>query len=302
LYIKENVDLYITGSNAYLLSGELATLLTGRYIETNIIPLSFAEYYSFSAEKSPNLSKIDTLANFLVEGGMPEYHNQKKISQKQANNFLKSVISTIIEKDIFERYRINNKHDFNKIIDFVIDSVGSFVSPRSISDTLRSQGTIIDKQTTAKYLDFMCDAFLLYKVPRFEIKGKGLLQTLNKYYIVDSGFGKVRLTKDMKKDIGHWLENAVFFELLRRNREVYVGKIHEKEVDFVVIDNDGYTAYYQVAWTTQNPETLARELAPLEAIKDSNQKILLTADIDTNPSYNGIRKLNVADWFLYNNL
>jgi len=181
LFIKKNCDVYITGSNAYLLSGELATLLTGRYIEISILPLQFVEYYDFMSSFSPNLSKMEYLANFLQEGGMPEYLKQKNIGLKQADDFVRSILNTIIEKDIFLRLNITNKHDFNKIIDFVFDSVGSYVSPRSISDTLRTNGTVVDKQTVAKYLDALCDVFLIYKVPRYEIKGKGLLQTLNKY-------------------------------------------------------------------------------------------------------------------------
>ncbi|MDR2972261.1 MAG: ATP-binding protein [Bacteroidales bacterium] len=298
LFIKKNVDLYVTGSNAHLLSGELATLLTGRYIETSILPLQFVEYYDNIAVKSPNLSKMDSLANYTIEGGIPEYYNQQKISQKQADDFVKSVLNTIIEKDIFARLNIRDKHNFNKIIDFVFDSVGSFVSPRSISDTLRTHGTVVDKETAAKYIDSLCDAFLLYKVPRYEIKGKGLLQTLNKYYLVDPCFRKVRLKRSMQKDRSHWLENMVYLELLRRYRDVYVGKIDNKEVDFVVTDHEGYTSYYQVAWTTINDETLERELASLNAIKDSNPKYLLTMDVDFNPVYNGIRKLNVVDWLL----
>jgi predicted AAA+ superfamily ATPase len=323
LFIKKNVDLYVTGSNAYLLSGELATLLTGRYIETNILPLQFVEYYYFIYQKPPNFTKIESLAitniqnteyknhttlsrveiltDFVQEGGIPEYYNQKKISQKQAGNFVESVLNTIIEKDIFQRLTIKDKHNFNKIIDFVFDSVGSYVSPRSISDTLRTQGTIIDKEAVARYLDAMCDAFLIYKVPRYEIKGKGLLQTLNKYYLVDPCLRKVRLKREMIKDHSHWLENAVYFELLRRYRNVFIGKKDNLEVDFVCIDHDGYTSYYQVSWTTENPETLERELASLKAINDSNPKYLLTTDIDFNPVYDGIRKLNVVDWLLQNN-
>jgi len=299
LFIKKNCDVYVTGSNAYLLSGELATLLTGRYIETSILPLQFSEYYDFIALKPPNLSKMENLAVFITEGGVPEYFNQKQINQKQADDFIKSVLSTIIEKDIFTRLQVNDKHNFNKIIDFVFDSVGSFVSPRSISDTLRSHGTVVDKEAVARYLDALCDVFLLYKVPRYEIKGKGLLQTLNKYYLVDPCFRKVRLKREMKKDISHWLENMVYLELLRRYKDVYVGKIDNKEVDFVVTDHDGYTSYYQVAWTTMSTETLERELASLNAIKDSNPKYLLTTDLDLNPVYNGIRKLNVVDWLLF---
>ena len=302
LYIKPNVDVYITGSNAYLLSGELATLLTGRYIEINILPLQFAEYYQFILSKSPNLSKQEILANFIHYGGIPEYNKQLNISEKQADLFAQSVLKTIVEKDIFQRLNITNKHDFNKIIDFVFDSVGSYVSPRSISDTLRSNGTIIDKQTVAKYLDALCEAYLIYKVPRFEIKGKGLLQTLNKYYVVDPCFAKVRLKKAILKDRSHWLENMVYLELLRQNKEVFIGKRHNLEVDFVAIDYNDYTSYYQVAWTTANVDTLERELASLKAIKDSTPKYLLTTDVDFNPVYDGIRKLNVIDWMLHNSM
>ena len=302
LYIKPNVDVYITGSNAYLLSGELATLLTGRYIEINTLPLQFAEYYQFILSKSPNLSKQEILANFIHYGGIPEYNKQLNISEKQADLFAQSVLKTIVEKDIFQRLNITNKHDFNKIIDFVFDSVGSYVSPRSISDTLRSNGTIIDKQTVAKYLDALCEAYLIYKVPRFEIKGKGLLQTLNKYYVVDPCFAKVRLKKAILKDRSHWLENMVYLELLRQNKEVFIGKRHNLEVDFVAIDYNDYTSYYQVAWTTENADTLERELASLKAIKDSTPKYILTTDVDFNPVYDGIRKLNVIDWMLNNSM
>ena len=198
LFIKKNCDVYITGSNAYLLSGELATLLTGRYIETSILPLQFAEYYDFMLMKSPNLSKTESLGIYTVEGAVPEYFNQKNISQKQADNFMQSVLNTIIEKDIFQRLNIKDKYDFNKIIYFVFDSVGSYVSPHSISNTLRTHGTTVDNKTVARYLDALCDAFLLYKASRYDIKGKQLLWTLHKYYLVDPCFRKVRLKRDMK--------------------------------------------------------------------------------------------------------
>lgn len=300
LYIKPNVDVYITGSNAYMLSGELATLLTGRYVEINLLPLQFSEYYDFMVLKSPNLSKNEILANFIYYGGIPEYHKQLSISEKQADLFADSILKTIIEKDILQRLNITNKHDFNKIVDFIFDTVGSYVSPRSISDTLRSNGTVVDKETVAKYLDALCEAYLIYKVPRFEIKGKGLLQTLNKYYVVDPCFAKVRLKKAVLKDRSHWLENMVYLELVRRNKDVFIGKRNNLEVDFVVMDYSGYTSYYQVSWTTENADTLERELASLRAIKDSTPKYLLTTDVDFNPVYDGIRKLNVIDWMLQN--
>ena len=300
LYIKPNVDVYITGSNAYMLSGELATLLTGRYVEINLLPLQFSEYYNFMLSKSPNLSKQEILANYIYYGGIPEYIKQLNINEKQADLFAQSILKTIVEKDIFQRLNITNKHDFNKILDFIFDTVGSYVSPRSISDTLRSNGTIVDKQTVAKYLDALCEAYLIYKVPRFEIKGKGLLQTLNKYYAVDPCFAKVRLKKTILKDRSHWLENMVYLELIRINKEVFIGKRNNLEVDFVAIDYNDYTSYYQVAWTTENSDTLERELASLRAIKDSTPKYLLTTDVDFNPVYDGIRKLNVIDWMLQN--
>lgn len=149
LYIKKNCDVYITGSNAYLLSGELATLLTGRYIELNMLPLQYFEFQNYMRLKSPNLSKLETLAVYCMEGGIPEYFKQKNISQKQADEFVRSILNTIVEKDIFQRLEVRDKHNFNKIIDFVFDSVGSFVSPRSISDTLRTHGTRIDKEAVA---------------------------------------------------------------------------------------------------------------------------------------------------------
>jgi biotin operon repressor len=251
------------------------------------------------SSKPPNLSKLESLAVYATEGAIPEYLTLREIQQEKADDFVRGVLNTIIEKDILQRLDIRDKHNFNKIIDFVLDSVGSFVSPRSISDTLRTNGFVVDKEAVAKYLDAMCEAFLLHKVPRYEIKGKGLLQTLNKYYLVDPCFRRVRLRRDMKKDIPHWLENVVYFELLRRNRDVYIGKFRDKEIDFVVTDRNGYTSYYQVAWTTMNrPETLERELAPLRSINDSNPKFLLTTDIDVNPVYDGIQKLNVMDWLL----
>jgi predicted AAA+ superfamily ATPase len=170
--------------------------------------------------------------------------------------------------------------------------------PNSIANTLTSMGDRVNKETASNYLACLTDAMLMYKVPRYEIKGKGLLQTLNKYYVVDPAFRRIRLNKKPDADTGHLLESAVYFELLRRSKEVYIGKVQEYEVDFIVVGWDGYTSYYQVAQSTFSPDVLERELRPLKAIGDSNPKYLLTMDIDMNPVYEGIRKLNVADWML----
>jgi predicted AAA+ superfamily ATPase len=319
LFIKKNVDLYITGSNAYLLSGELATLLTGRYIEISALPFSFDEYWQFnlnsqnlsknesfrnlgnSSSNPSNLSKMELLGNFTYAGSIPQAVNLSFRNPQQADTLLKGILNTIIEKDIFTRREIYNKPTFQKIVDFLLDSIGSFVSPSSISNAFRSDGIIIDNKTVAQYLEYLASAFLFYKVPRYDIKGKNLLRTLDKYYVADTGFRKARLGKRLEEDRGHLLENVVYLELLRRNREVYVGKMRDKEVDFVVIDKEGYVSYYQVAYLVVDPATLERELAPLRAIRDSNPKYLLSTDLDINPVYDGIRKINVAEWLLERN-
>jgi len=297
LYIKKNADLYITGSNGYLLSGELATLLTGRYIEIEMLPFSFAEYIE-AVPNSSNMPKDELFRNFIFGGGLPQAVEFEEISRKQVDDFLNSVITTVIEKDIYKRKRLYNKPVFHKLTDFLLDSVGSYISPGSISKVFKSEGIVIDNKTVTKYLEYLSSAFLFYKVPRYNIKGKNLLRTLDKYYVVDPGFRKARLGQDADVDRGHLLENAVYLELRRQNRFVYAGKMMDKEVDFVAMDHAGYISYYQVAYSILDEKTLARELTPLEMIKDSNAKYLLSTDWDIDPAYNGIRKLNVINWLL----
>jgi predicted AAA+ superfamily ATPase len=297
LYIKKNVDLYVTGSNGYLLSGELATLLTGRYIEIEMLPFSFSEFMAV-VPHSPNTPKDELFRNFIFCGGLPQAVEYEEIGRKQVDDFLNEVITTVVEKDIFKRWRIYNKPVFHKVTNFLLDSVGSYVSPGSIAKVFKSEGIVIDNKTVSKYLEYLSSAFLFYKVPRYNIKGKNLLRTLDKYYMVDPGFRKARLGTGAESDRGHLLENAVYLELRRRNRYVYVGKMRDKEVAFVAMDHAGYISYYQVAYSVIDEKTLARELAPLEMIKDSNAKYLLSADWDIDPVYNGIRKLNVIDWLL----
>jgi predicted AAA+ superfamily ATPase len=320
LYIKKNCDVYITGSNALLLSGELATLLTGRYIEINILPFSYVEYLEALNlnQNSPNnensailgSSSIDsmvrsmatgdrTLYRYLFEGGLPQAIQLRQVSN-DADEFLRGVLSTIIEKDIYQRHEIYNKDSFNKIIDFAMDSIGSLISSRSISGTFKNEGMTIDHKTVAQYLGYLSSTYLFFKVPRYDVKGKNLLRTLEKYYLVDTGFRRARLKKQAEIDLGHLLENDVYLELRRRYRDVFVGKWNEHEIDFVTVDHAGYISYFQVALTTLGEATLERELRPLLAIKDSNQKYLLTTDFDNNPVYDGIRKLNVVDWLLGN--
>jgi predicted AAA+ superfamily ATPase len=333
LYIKKNCDVYITGSNAYLLSGELATLLTGRYIETEILPFSYAEYLDYLALNpkkedsatandkakflkllkkesfgnlgkngvlSPEMMMNETMFDYIYNGGMPNTVIFEDEEQEMSKDFLRSVLNTIVEKDIFQRHEVYAKPSFQKLIDFLMDSVGSLISPNSIANVFKSEKMPIDNKTVSQYLDYLVISYLFHKVPRYDLKGKNLLRTLDKYYISDTGFRKVRLAKGKTADIGHLLENAVYLELRRRYKNVYVGKWSEHEVDFVAIDSDNNISYYQVAFSTANPETLERELRSLQAIRDSNPKYLLTMDMDFNPVYDGIRKLNVADWMLQN--
>jgi predicted AAA+ superfamily ATPase len=332
LYIKKNVDLYITGSNAYLLSSELATLLTGRYIEVHVLPFSFSEYSAMVANPQkfieivsfadldgiferrrqsglkkpsglsksvpPNLSKDALLMDFIYNGSMPPAVSMRHSAPEQENDFMKAVLNTIIEKDIFRRRDIHNKPAFNKVVDFLFDSIGSYVSPNSIANTLKSDKTGVNNETVANYLNHLAQSYLLYRVPRYDVKGKSLLKTLDKYYLADTGFRKIRLGKRVAEERGRLLENMVYLELRRRNSDVYIGKLYDKEIDFVAIDKKGYVSYYQVAYTVTDEQTLQRELAPLRLIRDSNPKYLLSADRDTDPVYDGIRKYNVADWML----
>jgi predicted AAA+ superfamily ATPase len=264
-----------------------------------MLPFSFIEYTSVLPNPQ-NITKDESFRNFLLSGGIPPAVELNEIGRKQADDFLNGVITSIIEKDIYKRHKIYNKPVFTKLVDFLADSVGSYVSPGAISNIFKSEGIVVDNKTISNYLSYLSSAFLFYKVPRYNIKGKNLLRTLDKYYIVDNGFRSARLEKQANQDRGHLLENAVYLELRRRNRSVYVGKIWDKEVDFVAIDHSGYISYYQVAYSVVDEKTLERELSPLLAIKDSNAKYLLSADWDIDPVYNGIRKLNAIDWLLGN--
>ncbi|MCL2511915.1 MAG: ATP-binding protein, partial [Bacteroidales bacterium] len=304
LFIKKNVDLYVVGSNAYFLSDKFASLFARRYFEIAVLPLQFSEYHDFIAPETSNMPKTASLENYLIEGGVPEYFNRKNIGQKEADEFMRGVLSTLIKKDIFTLLKIKkkrkNRRNFNKMIYCIFDSIGSFSLPNTISNTLHAIGMPMSKTVIARYLDALCDMFLLYRVPHIEIRSNEVLHTFHKYYFVDPCFRKVCfLRQNMQYDITYWLENMVYFELLRRNRDVRVGLIDNKEIDFVATDHSGYTSYYQVSWSTMNKEVLVRELAPLKLVKNSNPKYLLTMDTDSNPVYdNDIRKLNIVDWLL----
>ena len=302
LFIKKNVDLYVISSNASLFSGKFATLFMKEYVEISVLPLQFSEYYDFFASKFSNISKMECLENYLMEGGVPEYLNQKEMGQEEADEFMRGVLDTIIKKEVFTQLKIKKKRKakrkFNRMIYFIFDSLGSFSLPNTIHNAFLNAGTNMTKKAIARHLDALCDMFLLYRAPHFEIRNKELLQTLHKYYFVDPCFRKVCfLRQEMKQGNPYWLENMVYFELLRRNKNVYVGLIDNKEVDFVATDHSGHTSYYQVSWSTTKREVLRRELASLKLIENSNPKYLLTMDMDFTV-YNDIHKVNVVDWLL----
>ena len=295
LYTKKNIDLYVTGSNAYLLSSELATLLTGRYIAINIQPYSFKEY-TLANSNDKNTDRL--FSKYINDSSFPEAVTLSKNNQDLVNDYLQSIYDTVIIKDIATRNKLRNIHNLQRIISFLFDSVGSYVSPTNIAAELNKNSTKnISHNTIIKYLDFLTQSYILYVAPRYDIKGKELLSTNEKYYIVDLGLRNITATNKYDTDLGHKLENVVYFELFRRGGKVYVGKHNDKEIDFVVQKPNNEREYYQVAYTVNDEKTFKREISAFKNIKDNYPKYLLTLDFD-NTSIDGIQKLNVIDWLL----
>jgi len=292
LYVHPNIDLYVTGSNAFLLSSELATLLTGRAYEINVLPFSFAEYLEFTG-KTTNPDRA--FVEYVRTGGFPEAVRLSADGNHFANEYLQMVFKNIYNNDISKRYTIYAEESYQEVIHFLIDSVGSSVSAGRIAKVLTANKKKIDNKTVSKYIDTLVEAYLFYKVNRYDIKGKQHLATLEKYYLVDLGFRNALIGKESTRDAGHLLENIIYLELKRRNNQVWIGKTNNLEVDFVVRNNEGFTQYIQVAQTVQNATTLERELAPFESISDHHEKLLITMDYDTG-TYNGIKKVNAVDW------
>ena len=290
LYIKKNVDEYITGSNANLLSGELATLLSGRYIEIKMLPLSFKEYANYV--QAETLERLYT--NYINKSSMP--YALKLDGQDEVDKYLDSIYNTIIVKDIATRKKISDTAILKSIASFMFSSVGSVLSVKKIADTLTSNGRSISVHTVESYLDSLASSFIFNKVSRYDIKGKQYLQSGDKYYATDVTM-RYALLGRRNIDLGHILENVVYLELVRRNYKVYIGKTGDKEVDFVAENSKG-TTYFQVAYTVRDEKTLERELSALESINDHYPKFILTMDQDPEVDYNGIRRINVLDWLL----
>ena len=294
LYVHPNIDLYVTGSNAFLLSSELATLLTGRAYEINVLPFSFSEFTEFTG-KTENADRA--FADYVRTGGFPEAVRLSIEGNHFVNEYLQTVFKNIYENDISKRHTIYGEKSYQEVINFLIDSVGSSISAGNISKVLTANKNKIDNKTVSKYIDTLVEAYLFYKVNRYDIKGKQHLVTQEKYYLVDLGFRNALLGKELASDAGHLLENIIYLELKRRNYQVWIGKTYNLEVDFVVRDQDGFTQYIQVSQTVQNSITLKRELAPFDSINDHHEKLLITMDYDTG-TYNGVKKINAIDWLL----
>lgn len=292
LYIKDNVDIYITGSNAHMLSSEIATLLSGRYIQIEMLPLSFKEYMiSTGSMNDRGIKYVDYLQN----SSFP-YTLELEGQSDEIRSYLEGLYNTIVVKDIINHSKISEPMMLKSILKFIFDNIGNPLSSKKIADTMTSSGRRIDTRTVEKYLNALTESYIIYQAKRYNIKGKQYLKTLEKYYVVDIGL-RLMLLGSKQIDAGRILENIVYLELLRRGYDVYVGKVDEFEVDFVAQNGKG-TTYFQVALSVRDEKTLERELRSLRAIKDHYPKILLTMDDDPEVHYDGIRRINARDWLL----
>jgi len=299
LFATENVDVYITGSNAFLLSGELATLLSGRYIEISILPFSFKEYLmARSIDISQKYLNYEALFfDYVNETSLPKGVELRAGGYDKIYEYLEAIYTTIIEKDITQRHQINDKRAFGNIVKFVASHMGNALSPGNISKMLKQDGQSIHHTTIEKYLTYLVESFVFYKVNRFDLKGKKQLATQEKYYLVDTGLLNILAGKERTTDRGHILENIVYLELLRRGNKIWTGTTRNTEVDFVCKTPTGDIEYYQVAWQMTNESTVEREFGALENINDNYPKYLLTTDSFTQ-NRSGIKHLNVFNWLI----
>jgi predicted AAA+ superfamily ATPase len=296
LFVKENVDLYVTGSNAYFLSGKWATLLSGRYMEIKMLPFSFREYLKMLGSGVGR--QDENFTNYLKNGGFPQAVEIFRENINLGVDYLTGIYNTVVVKDILTREGVNDPDALENVLKFVFDNISNLLSPKKIADYMASNYRSISSRTVKKFLVAAKESFMLYSVDRFDIKGKELLQTQQKYYLVDTGLRQVLLARDQQFDVGRALENVVFLELLRRGYQVWTGKTKAgKEVDFVAKSTVGILEYYQVAETMRGEETRERELSALRNIDDNNAKYILTLDPEAN-NYDGIGQVNVVDWLV----
>ena len=292
LFLDENLDLYLTGSNAYLLSGELATLLSGRFITIEMLPLSFKEFCSAADE---GLSLSEKYRLYIERSSFP-YALNFGGNKMEMLDYLHGIYSTIVLKDVVSRSKISDPKMLESIVRFIFDSIGSPISAKRIADTMVSSGRKIDAKTVEKYISALQNSFIIYEAKRYDIRGKQCLKLLEKYYSVDTGL-RFLLLGQRANNVGHILENIVYLELIRRKYDVYVGKIDDMEIDFVAQSEEG-NLYVQVAASVRDENTLERELRPLKLLRDSYPKLLLTLDDDPIADYEGIKRMNALDWLL----
>ncbi|MGM9581424.1 MAG: ATP-binding protein [Anaerovibrio sp.] len=293
LFIRENTDIYLTGSNAYFMSGELATLLSGRYVELRMLPLSFNEY---AAALPGNMSLQAKYNSYVTDGSFP-YIMRLEGRKDDIRDYLSGIYNTIIVKDILTRLQVRDIKMLSSIVKYVFANVGSLLSPGKIANTMTSAGRKIDQKTVERYLQGLQDSLIIYQANRYDVRGKELLKVNAKYYVVDMAL-RSSIAGNRGRDMGHILENIVYLELLRRGYRVYVGEIPGGEIDFVA-EKNGRLAYFQVALSTLSEDVLERELKPLQMLNDNYPKYLLTMDeYDMEADFAGIRKLNVLQWLL----
>ena len=299
LYAGGNVDVYITGSNANLLSGELATLLSGRYIEISILPFSFAEYLEIRGLDTSNkyINHEALFYDYVNETSLPKGVELREEGFDKIYEYLEALYATIIEKDITQRHKINDKRAFSNVTKFIAANIGSQISPGNISKALKADNQSVHHATVEKFIAYLVESFVFYSVNRFDIKGKKQLATQEKYYLVDLGLLNVLVGRERAANRGHILENVVYLELLRRGYKVWTGVLRNGEIDFIVKNRNGEIEYFQVAWEISNAETEKREFAPLEIVKDNYPKYLLTTDSFLQ-SKDGIIHKNVFEWLL----
>ena len=294
LFLKDNCDVYITGSNAYFMSGELATVLSGRYVELKMLPLSFKEFCIGLDDLTMTTAQK---FNRYVEYGSFPYIIKFRSTRKEARDYLRDIYHSVLLKDIVARLKISDVTTLENITKFMLHNIGNIVSATKIANTLKSEGRSADQKTVDKYLRGLTDSLMIYEAQRYNLKGKMFLKTNSKYYVVDTGLRNC-LVKGSENDIGHILENVVFLELKRRGYDVYVGQLEDSEIDFVAVNGEDIS-YYQVSATTLEENTLKRELAPFRKVGDNYPKYLLTLDeIFGSADYDGIKKKNVLDWLL----
>lgn len=295
LFVEANIDLYVTGSNAYFLSGEIATLLSGRYITIHVLPFSFAEF--LESQEDAEEDKYKLFNSYLYETSLPQGVLLRDKGSDLQNRYIQDVYNTIVEKDIKQRYNIQNMRSFDNLSKFLMGAIGSTVSPSSISRAMKQDFQNIHHNTVQTYIDYLVNSYVFYQVNRFDIKGKQQLATQEKYYLVDIGFRNLKLGKFQYQDLGHILENIVYLELNRRAYQIWLGKIDSYEVDFIVKNSQNKIEYYQVTLSMSDPKTAEREIRPLKAIDDNYPKYIISTDLIT-AEVEGIEHINIVDWLL----